>query len=462
MKKVVIVGGGATGLSLAYLLARSGLTVEILEAGSQTGGLLNTFDVGNGARLEFFYHHFFTHDAEINWLLRQLGLEADIKFVASTMGIYRNNQVYDFNGLKDLASFSAMSLSGRLRFGLSSALLAYRKKYTLEEHQTALNWFYRNAGRDATDAIWKPMLEVKFGDRADQIPLAWIAGRLRQRVLSRKSGKEKLGYLYGSLQKLTDKLTERLTDLGVKIRLNCSVASIDRSSENRCEIHLQSDESIAAEKVVVTTPTTVASKFFDASAPQYAQTIKEIEYLGAICTVLSLPEKLSKIYWTNIADGNCDFGGVIEQTNLVDSSEYGGQHLVYLSKYAAMGDPIWSYSDDELLRRQGQQLESIYKKPVLSKLNRSWVFRTRTAAPLTDVGFRDRVPEFSTPIPNVYLASMCHLYPEERSVNNSIRVAAEVAAEMGFNKASEIVPAGISDAGKIGRSITAREIRRAA
>ncbi len=464
--KVVIVGGGVTGLSLAYLLAESGVNVEILEASDRVGGLLNTFDVGNGKRLEYFYHHFFTHDVEINWLLQQLGLDSDVSYVSSTMGIYRNDKVYDFNGIKDLASFKAMSLSGRLRFGLSSAMLAYRKKYTNEEHQTALDWFYRNAGSDATDAVWRPMLEVKFGDKADQIPLAWIAGRLRQRVLSRRAGKEKLGYLSGSLQKLTDKLTESLVELGVEIRLNCSVESLDmgsRNTFNKPAIQLATGESISdADQVVVTTPTTIASGFFRKSAPQYSKKISEIEYLGAICTVLSLPEKLSDIYWTNIADGNCDFGGVIEQTNLVDSGHYDGQHLVYLSKYAALEDPIWKLSDEALLSRQLQQLESIYKKPIRSKLTQSWVFRTRTAAPLTDIGFRDRVPEFCTPVKDVFLASMCHLYPEERSVNNSIRVAAEVAAEMGFEHSAKMVPMGISDAGKIGRGNVHRSLAKAA
>ncbi|MDA7541461.1 FAD-dependent oxidoreductase [bacterium] len=464
--KVVIVGGGVTGLSLAFLLTRAGVTVEVLEASDRVGGLLNTFDVGNGKRLEYFYHHFFTHDVEINWLLQQLGLDSDVSYVSSTMGIYRNDRVYDFNGIRDLASFNAMSLSGRLRFGLSSALLAYRKKYTNEEHQTALNWFYRNAGNDATDAVWRPMLEVKFGDKADQIPLAWIAGRLRQRVLSRRAGKEKLGYLSGSLQKLTDKLTQRLRELGVEIRLNCPVKSIDKRSMNRSgnsEIQLASGDCISdADQIVVTTPTTIASNFFQKSAPQYSKEISEIEYLGAICTVLSLPEKLSDIYWTNIADGNCDFGGVIEQTNLVDSEHYDGQHLVYLSKYAALEDPIWNLSDEELVSRQMLQLESIYKKPIRSTLNHSWVFRTKTAAPLTDVGFRDRVPEFSTPVKDVFLASMCHLYPEERSVNNSIRVAAEVAAEMGFDQSAKMVPMGISDAGKIGRGNVHRSLAKAA
>ena len=173
------------------------VTVEVLEASDRVGGLLNTFDVGNGKRLEYFYHHF------LHTMSRSTGCYSSWAWTRTshtflqTMGIYRNDRIYDFNGIRDLASFNAMSLSGRLRFGLSSALLAYRKKYTNEEHQTALNWFYRNAGNDATDAVWRPMLEVKFGDKADQIPLAWIAGRLRQRVLSRRAGKEKLGVPFG-------------------------------------------------------------------------------------------------------------------------------------------------------------------------------------------------------------------------------------------------------------------------
>ena len=135
----VIVGAGATGLSLAYLLARQGQEVRVIEAGNRAGGLLSTFDCGDGHRLEYFYHHFFTHDAEIRWLLQELQLEEDIIFKSSTMGILRNGTIYPFDGVRDLMRFKAMGLSGRFRFGLSSAALAYRKKYTRCEEIPALD-----------------------------------------------------------------------------------------------------------------------------------------------------------------------------------------------------------------------------------------------------------------------------------------------------------------------------------
>lgn len=457
--KVVIVGAGATGLALSYILARSGVEVEIIEGSHRAGGLLSTFDVGDDHRLEYFYHHFFTHDAEINWLLGELNLENDILFKSSTMGIYRNGQVHNFNGIRDLLSFKAMSFLSRFRFGISSALLAYRKYYTTQESQTALAWFLKNAGKDATDAIWRPMLEVKFGDQADRIPLAWIAGRLRQRVLSRKAGVEKLGYLRGSLQRLTDTLVMELADLGVKINLGKKVAAVDPNGSPAIE--LEDGSRISGNQLVFTIPSDKLASLMSPILPSYATDLAKIEYLGALCTVLSFKEPLSSIYWTNVADGQFDFGGVIEQTQLVPASEYGGQHLVYLSKYAALNDSIWQDTDKVLIDRQLSQLETMYQRPVREDLNRSWVFRTQNAAPLTDLGFRDRIPPFAMPIDNLWMASMCHLYPEERSVNNSIRIAAEIADEMGFIEAASMVPRGISEAGKAGKS-PPLTIRRAA
>ena len=70
---IIVVGGGITGLSIAYILSKSNYDVTVLEADSKFGGLLNTFEVGNN-KLEFYYHHFFTHDKEINWMINELGL----------------------------------------------------------------------------------------------------------------------------------------------------------------------------------------------------------------------------------------------------------------------------------------------------------------------------------------------------------------------------------------------------
>ena len=45
---------------------------------------------------------------------------------------------------------------------------------------------------------------------------------------------------------------------------------------------------------------------------------------------------------------------------------------------------------------------------------------------------------------------MAHVYPDERSVSNSVRVAAELARAMGHAPLADRVPRGISLAGRYG------------
>ena len=53
-------------------------------------------------------------------------------------------------------------------------------------------------------------------------------------------------------------------------------------------------------------------------------------------------------------------------------------------------------------------------------------------------------------VTNLYVGAMCHVYPDERSVNNSVRVAAELVRALGFPEAADAVPRGLSLAGKYG------------
>ena len=55
---LIVVGGGITGLTTAYIACKSNLNVTVLESSKKFGGLLNTFKIGESS-LEHYYHHFF-------------------------------------------------------------------------------------------------------------------------------------------------------------------------------------------------------------------------------------------------------------------------------------------------------------------------------------------------------------------------------------------------------------------
>ena len=447
--KTAIIGAGATGLAAAYILARAGSDVTVVEASPRAGGLMSTFDVGGDHPLETFYHHFFTHDAEIAWLLGELGLEDRVAYRDSTMGMFRGGELYPFDGPLDLLRFRAIGLVARLRFGASSAVLAYEKSFSDAEDVRCLDWFERWAGAEATRAIWRPMLRIKFGDAAPDIPLAWIAGRLRQRVRSREGGVERLGYLDGSLQVLVDRLLEKLAALGVDVRLGAPTTALLCDDGVVRGVATDGDR-IDADRVVSTVPTPVLATLVEPIDAAYAGELSRVGYMGAICTILDLSESLSDVYWTNVADDGYDFGGVIEHTNLVPPERYGGSNLVYLSRYMRHDNPLWSMTDEELLDRQLDQLGRLYGRDVRSMVGRSWIFRGRYAAPLTELGFHRKIPACRSPLKNLFVSSIAHVYPDERSVNNSIRIAAEAVRAMGLAGAADAVPRGASLAAKYG------------
>ncbi|WP_263819258.1 NAD(P)/FAD-dependent oxidoreductase [Salinibacter sp.] len=444
---VVVVGGGATGLAAAYLLRQNGVDVTVLEASSQPGGLLSTFEVGEGARLEYFYHHFFTHDAEINWLLGELGLEDKAIFRPTTMGMMRDGEIYPFDGPGDVLTFGAMSVPARLRFGMSAAMLTYLPGFEDDEETPALEWFRRWAGKEATETIWEPMMDVKFGDAAGQIPIAWMAGRLRQRARSRDGTEEKLGYLKGSLQVLVDRLVEVLREEGVEVRCDAPVEQLIRSDGRVVGVETP-EEVMEADAVLSTIPTPILSGLVEEIDDGYASSLRDIEYMGAICTILSMEESLSPVYWLNVADPGYSFGGVIEQTHLIPLEEYGGRHLAYLSRYVRHDHPLWSKDNEALLSQQLGELERLFGRDVKPLLNDHWIFRGRFAAPITGLKFSEKIPSYDTPIPGLYMAAMPHVYPDERSTNNSIRIAAAAVEAMGLD--SGFVPEGTSLASSYG------------
>lgn len=442
---LLVIGGGVTGLTAAYLAACGGRRVTVLEGAAEAGGLLGTFPIG-GSRLEHYYHHFFSHDVELRWLCTELGLANRLRYLPATMGVFRNGQIFPFNGPRDLLYFSPISLSARTRFAASSLFLGKFAEWRRWEDVPALDWFNRYAGRAATEAIWRPMLEIKFGVYAREVPVAWMVGRLRQRMNSRERGDESLGYLDGSLQTLLDGLLGALGRLGVKLITRAKVESISVRNQRVTSVRTGAGE-FSAGQIVATIPTTHLAPLLAPHVPDYAAKLAAIRYFGAVCTLLEMNRPLSDIYWLNVADPGFPFGGVIEHTNFIPPIHYQGRHIAYLSRYFEADHALAALPIDKIGEQMIAPLSRIYPQFRREQIEQIHVFRTLTAATVCDRNFSMKVPAARTPLANFFIASMAHVYPDERSCNNSIRVAAEVCRVMRLE--TPLVPRGASLSGQI-------------
>lgn len=446
MRKVTILGGGATGMVLACLLSEAGHKVSIVEGSQRLGGLLSTFKTA-GDPLEYYYHHFFTHDAEIHWLLDHLGLSQKLFYRPSSVGFFRQGRIFDFTTALDLLRFSPLGLIDKARFAATSLYLSRQRTWRDYEDISCLDWFYRFAGKSVTETVWKPMLEVKFGSYADQVPLAWMVGRLSQRMQSRKSGREVLGYVSGSLQVLVDALHRRLLDQGVQIECGRAVRSL-RVEENRIKgLCLEDGQELAADEVIATLPSPVIAGLLPPGLERYGEELRQVEYFGAICLVLRMRRPLSRIYWLNAADPGFPYGGVIEHTNFVPPERYGGEHIAYLSRYFESSHALATESPEKIAADWIGTIPRINPDFDVTQLIGWDLFRTRTAATVCPLEFSKRVHRFFSPIGGFYVVNMTHIYPDERSVNNSIRIAAEALSAL---EIPHRVPRGRSLAGQIG------------
>src|SRR6185312_2914025 len=71
MRHVIVLGGGACGLTAAYRLARAGCEVTVLEREARPGGLCGTHE-RSGFRFDFGGHRFLSRSPALEALVREL------------------------------------------------------------------------------------------------------------------------------------------------------------------------------------------------------------------------------------------------------------------------------------------------------------------------------------------------------------------------------------------------------
>lgn len=426
---VAIIGGGFTGLTAAYELARNGVQVTVLEAEADIAGLAAAFDVG-GEKLDCFYHHWFTNDLEVMQLIDELGLNDRVEVNPTNTGMYYANNFFRLSTPWDLLNFTPLSFVDRIRLGLL-ALRARRVKHWMElEGLTAAQWLKNLGGEKVYQVVWEPLLKGKFGPYAEQISAVWFWNKLKLRGGSRgKGGEERLAYFRGGFAGLAEALAERIVSLGGQVITGTRVDSFARAGDGW---QLQTSAGpINANKVLATAALPLVADMVSAwASPEYVHSLQRIQYIGNVCLVLEMDRKLSDTYWLNVNDPSFPFVGVIEHTNFERAETYGGSHIVYLSKYLPHTDALYVMDRDQFL-----DFALPYLQKMFPALRREWIikhhlWRARWSQPVVEKFYSRLIPAVRGPEQGFYLCSMAQIYPEDRGTNYAIREGRKVAHEI--------------------------------
>lgn len=433
--RVGVIGGGAAGLAAAFELLRQGHEAEVFERAPFLGGQASTFDV-SGGRLERGYHHLFTSDTDMVWLIEELGLGGKLAWIPSKVGMYHSGQIWPFTTPADLLRFNAISLTDRMRLGLVTLALRRRRNWRSLENITAAQWLSRWVGRRAYQAVWEPLLRGKFGRHYDQIGMTWFWGKVALRLASRgrSLGGERLGYPMGSFGEVFDTLGERVRAMGGGVHTSAEVSRVvvEEGRATGLEVRLPS-EGIAVRRydaVLGTTPSRIFAGLTPELPDSYTAALTHTTYLAAVLIVLEMDRPLTPVYWLNIADRSIPFVAAIEHTNFVPPEHYGGRHLVYLSNYLDREDRLYSLGHDDLLTEYVPHLRRLNLEFQEDWITASHYHREDAAQPVNRTGYAAGIPPHRTPIPSLYLANTTQIYPEDRGTNYSVRLGRKAARLM--------------------------------
>jgi protoporphyrinogen oxidase len=428
--RIGLVGAGIAGLSAAYDLLGAGNEVVIFEAGSHCGGLAAGFRDDNWEwALEKFYHHLFTSDKEIIGLVEELGMSEELFFPRPTTSVIYDGEIVPFDSPMRWITFPGFNLLDVARFGLVSAYLRFSKPWRKLEKETADTWLRRWYGDKIYEMTWRPMLIGKFGPYYQQANMAWMWARLHVRS-------PKLGYFKGGFQAFVDRLAGAVEERGGEIILNSPIKEIKLGSNG--ELRLSTTEQTADfDQVLVTTSPKLLAQMAPSLPQDYLGQLLKLKSMGAVVMTLALKKPLlthSNTYWLNIPASSPDkskndipFLALVEHTNYIDSSHYGGDVIVYCGDYVTQDHPYFEMEKDEL--------ENLFTG-VLHKFNpafshhwvrKSWLFRARYAQPVPLVNHSRNIPDLRTPLPGLYLASMSQVYPWDRGTNFAVEIGRRAA-----------------------------------
>lgn len=142
--------------------------------------------------------------------------------------------------------------------------------------------------------------------------------------------------------------------------------------------------------------------------------------------------RLSDTYWLNVNDTSFPYVGVIEHTNLEGPEQYGGKHIVYLSKYLDQNAPLYRMPDHQVYEHSLPYLQEMFPGFEHDWVDDYRVWRADYAQPVVTPGYASRMPPVRTELPGLFMASMAQVFPEDRGTNYAIRDgrrAAQIVAE---------------------------------
>jgi len=328
MKRLVIIGGGIAGLSLAYGIRehqKPGQECEVilLERKGRIGGNIKTEKTG-GFLIEGGPDCFISEKPWAMELCKRMGLEDELlmtndarrkTFVLSRGRLHELPEGVILmvpTKLLPLATSSLISIPGKLRMALE--FIIPRRKDTGDE--SLGSFVRRRLGAEALEKIAEPLVAgVHAGDpetmsvkasfpkfvQMEQEHGSLIRGMLKRMALGRKTHKPEADggrkrvtmfvTLRSGLSTMIDALSERLVKSpNTQIRTNAAVATV-APGDGGYEVRFEDGSTLAADAVAIAAPAYAAGALLDEMDLQLSARLLNIPYVSTATVSIAFKKK---------------------------------------------------------------------------------------------------------------------------------------------------------------------------
>lgn len=429
-KHWVVVGGGLAGLTIARDLAAAGRIVTVLEAAPSIGGLAGTWSIGD-VHWDKHYHVILDGDTRTLAMLDRLGLADDVVWKKTLTGCFADGKLHSASGPVEFLKLPFLSLIDKVRLGVTVLGAARITDGAPLEKITAEAWLTKWSGRRAYNRFWAPLLRAKLGDDYSLASASFIWAIIRRLYGARDTtgNDEKLGYVRGGYARVFERFADYLGERGVDLRTGAAVAAV-RSAPNGVEIELASGEVIAADHAVITAAAPVAARLIPELTQEESDRLRSIRHLGVLCASALIRRPLSGYYVTNLVDTSLPITGVVEMTALVDPSEMGGHHLVYLPRYTTPNDEARDWTDEKIREEFLGALHRVEPSFDPTDVIEFKVSRVTHVLPLPTLDYSKVVPPMETSVDGISIVTSAQIINGTLNVDETVRLAERSATAL--------------------------------
>ncbi|HXB74160.1 MAG TPA: protoporphyrinogen oxidase [Candidatus Acidoferrales bacterium] len=438
MPRVVIIGGGISGLSAAYYLAKGGSAATILESRGRLGGVIQT-ERADGCTIEAGPDSFLSTKPAALELIRELGLADQ---VIGSNDHLRITYIRKGGRLVPMPDGLMMMVPTRIMPLLTTGLLSFRTKVRMGMEllrspkmkagdESVAQFVEEHYGAEAVDYLAEPLLSGIYGGSPSElsvtsvlprfVSLAAKYGSLTRGVLAERA-KARNGAppaavplfrtLKGGLQQMVDAVAAAIRPGGglpgaAEVRTGRAEA-VERAGAG-FRIKLGSDW-IPADRLVVACEAHNAAALLSAVDPRLAELLGTVPYSSSMTVALGF----DAADFARLPDG---FGFLVpkkERRRLVACTWVGTKFsnrvpdgkVVARCFLGGMGDAaVLAESDDAVVAQVSAELQEIAGITALPKFSR--IFRWPRSMAQYTVGHPQRLAEMEArvaQIPGLHLA----------------------------------------------------------